>query len=340
MLSTKKRQLRVMNMVIARTPYRISFFGGGSDFKNYYETRGGAVLSATIDKYCYVTTRRMPQFFGYNSQFTYSKIERFNTADEVEHPLVRNALKMLNTQNIQIAYDSDLPARSGIGSSSAFAVGLLNGLRTLEGVSPTKKELAQQAIYLERELCNEAGGIQDQISTAYGGINKISFSSDGFEVNQIKFPTERKLALNGNLLLFFTGFQRNSYDISQKQDSRTGQNIAVLDEMVELVDAGVSILTEGDDLNDFGRLLDYSWKLKKSLADEITTDEINAMYEKAKRAGALGGKLLGAGGGGFMLLYVEPYKQQSVKNALSDFLQIPFRFESSGTSIIYKGSGD
>lgn len=327
-------------MVISRTPYRISFLGGGSDFKSYYEKYGGAVLSATFDKYCYVTARNMPQFFGFKNQLTYSKIERFNSADELEHPLVRETLKYLKADRIQITYDADLPARSGIGSSSSFAVGLLNSIHTLHGESLDKRTLAEQAILLERELCREAGGIQDQIAAAYGGFNKISFSADGFKVEPIKLATERKMSLNGNLLLFFTGFQRKSYDISEKQDKRTGENLSALSEMVSLVDEGINILTGERDLDDFGRLLDYSWKLKTTLAEDITNPEISDIYDKAKLSGAVGGKLLGAGGGGFMLLYVEPHKQHSVKKALSALRRIPFRFDASGTSIIYRGSDD
>lgn len=328
-------------MIITRTPYRISFFGGGSDYKAYYENYGGSVLSASFNKYCYVTVRHYPQIFGFRgskNQLTYSRIERFDSADEVEHPLVREMLKFLNTQNIQINYDADLPANSGLGSSSAFAVGLLKALYSLEGIKTEKRRLAEEAIYLEREMCREAGGIQDQIAVAYGGFNRISFSADGFEVNPVAVSMEKLDTLSRNLVLVFTGFQRYSNDIAGAQEKKIGLNIPRISEMVKLVSEGERILLSDGDIDDFGRLLDYTWQLKKSLSDGIATPQIDELYDTARAKGALGGKLLGAGGGGFLLLYIPPERREAVLSSFNRVACIPVRFENSGASVLYSNN--
>ena len=322
-------------MLIVQTPLRMSFFGGGTDIPEYYEEYGGKVLSTTFDKYCYHTVRFFPQFFPYKNQFTYSRIERFEKADEVEHPAVREILKFLDIDKIQITYDADLPARSGLGTSSSFTVGLLNGLHSLRGEFVDKMTLAKEAIYVERTLCKEEGGVQDQLAASFGGLNKMSFTGDGFEVNPVVVNAQRKKQLNENLMLFFTGFVRFSGDVMCEQVKKAKKNASDLAEMVKMVDEGERILTGNGDLNDFGRLIDYGWQLKRSLASNVTNDTIDALYDKAKSAGAIGGKLLGAGAGGFILLYVEPEKQQSVREALSELLCIPFEFENSGTKVIY-----
>lgn len=324
-------------MVISRTPYRISFFGGGTDYKSYYDNYGGSVLSVTFDKYCYVTVRDYPQFFGYENMLTYSKIERFNNPDELSHPLVREVMKYLNVQNIQIAYDADLPARSGIGSSSAFAVGLLNSIYFLRGKRKDSFSLANEAIYVERNLCCEAGGIQDQIAVSYGGLNRIDFNDKGFELTKLQIQKEQAQNFNEHLMLFFTGFQRISNDIAKDQETRISLNLDILHEMKSFVAEGEKILKGKAELNDFGLLLDHSWKLKRGLSNGVSTLIIDSIYEDAKRAGAIGGKLLGSGGGGFMLLFVEPDKQNNVKKALSKILHVPFRFEYGGAKIIYEG---
>lgn len=313
----------------------MSFFGGGTDIPEYYEEFGGKVLSTTFDKYCYHTVRYFPQFFPYKNQFTYSKIERFEKADEVEHPAVREILKYLDMDKIQITYDADLPARSGLGTSSSFTVGLLNGLHSLRGEFVDKMTLAKEAIYVERTLCKEEGGVQDQLAASFGGLNKMCFTGDGFEVIPVVIKAQRKKQLNENLMLFFTGFVRYSGDVMCEQVKKAKKNARDLAEMVKMVDEGERILTSNGDLNDFGRLIDYGWQLKRSLASNVTNDTIDALYDKAKAAGAIGGKLLGAGAGGFILLYVEPEKQDRVREALSELMCIPFEFENSGTKVIY-----
>lgn len=313
----------------------MSFFGGGTDFSEYFEKYGGSVLSATFDKYCFVTVRDFPPFFDHKNQLTYSKIERFDSPDELSHPLVREALKYLHENGIQISYDADLPARTGIGSSSSFAVGLLNSIHTLRGKYTDKKQLATEAILLERVLCKEYGGIQDQIAAAYGGLNRIDFNKDGFQVSPISISEERLEKLNSNLLLFFSGQSRFSSEIAKEQTSRTAENTETLHKMKALVDEGEKILCSKSSLDDFGELLDYSWKMKTTLANNITNDEINAFYETALKNGALGGKLLGAGGGGFILLYVPEKYQSKVKTALEKYMYVPFRFENDGSRILY-----
>lgn len=324
-------------MFTTRTPFRMSFLGGGTDFPAYFNEYGGCVLSATFNKYSYVTVRNLPALFDYKNQFTYSKIERFNSPDELEHPLVREALKYMNIDRIQIAYDADLPARSGIGSSSSFAVGLLNELHMLKGEQLGKMELAKEAIYLERELCKEAGGVQDQLAVAFGGLNRIDFTADGYAVNPIEISKERKEAFNKNLLLVFTGFSHFSGEVAVTQQNNIPQKIAELNEMKGLVAEGEKILTAGADLDEFGRLLDYTWQLKRTLSDRISTREIDEIYASAKKAGAVGGKILGAGSGGFMLLYVPEDRQQNVLRLFEPSKIIPFEFEEDGTKLIYGG---
>ena len=313
----------------------MSFFGGGTDFSQYYESFGGSVLSATFDKYCFVTVRDFPPFFSHRNQLTYSKIERFDSPDELSHPLVREALRYLHEDGIQISYDADLPARTGIGSSSSFAVGLLNSIHTMRGRYCDKNMLANEAIYLERILLREHGGIQDQIAAAYGGFNRIDFNKDGFSVRPVPISDERLSELNSRLMLFFSGQSRFSGEIAKSQTDRLPENIETLHRMKKLADEGEKILTSSSSLDSFGELLDYSWKLKTTLADNITTDEINTLYETALKNGAVGGKLLGAGGGGFILLYVPEKYQSKIRTALDKYMFVPFSFENEGTKILY-----
>ena len=322
-------------MVITQTPFRMSFFGGGTDYEGFYKEHGGAVISTTFNKYCYVTIRNLPRFFEYQSQLVYSVIERVKSEEEIKHPLMKNAMKYLDMHNLHIIYDADLPARSGLGTSSSFAVGMLNAMYALKGKYVDKTKLAKDAIYLERTLCKESGGIQDQIAAAFGGLNRLNFNADGFTVNPIIISKERRRLLNDNLMLFFTGFTRYSHEVASSQVKATKDKTAQLKEMLSLVDDAEKILVSGSDLNEFGRLLDYTWKLKRGITSSITTDSIDSMYQKAVDVGALGGKLLGAGGGGFFVFYVERDKQQSVKNALKDFMYVPFEFENEGTKINY-----
>ncbi|MBQ7639234.1 MAG: kinase [Clostridia bacterium] len=322
-------------MLITRTPFRMSFFGGGTDYYDYYSKYGGSVLSTTIDKYCYLSIRPLPPFFDYKSQLTYSVIERFNTADEVRHPLVRAALKYIPTERVQIAYDADLPASSGIGSSSAFAVGLVQGLRALKNEFPDKMELAKEAIHLERDLCEEAGGVQDQLAASFGGFNRMDFSSEGFKVTPVEASAERLGLLKENLILMFTGFTHFSGAVAAEQTKNIPSTLKQLDEMKCMVDVAQGILRSGD-LDDFGRLLHHTWELKRTLSNRITNYDIDLLYNRLKNAGALGGKLLGAGSGGFMLLYVPRDRHERLKEEFSDFRFIPFAFENTGTQIIYK----
>ena len=320
-------------MLITRTPFRVSFFGGGTDYYEYFSEFGGSVLSTTIDKYCYLTIRKLPPFFEHKNQLTYSKIERFNETDEIQHPLVKAALEYMPTDRIQISYDADLPACSGIGSSSSFAVGLLQSLHALKDEYPDKMVLAKEAIHLERVMCNEGGGVQDQVAAAFGGLNRIDFTKDGYTVTPVEISKERLDEFQSNLILLFTGFTRYSGIIAAEQQKSIPVTLNQLHEMKELVDKAENILKNGD-LDDFGRLLDHTWQLKRSLSDYISNSEIDEMYAKAKANGALGGKILGAGGGGFMLLYVPKENQAKLIESFSDLKIIPFKFENEGTKII------
>ncbi len=324
-------------MVITQAPFRMSFFGGGTDFPAFYQEHGGKVISTSINKYCYVHIRHLPPFFEYNNEITYSKRERVLSVEEIEHPAIREAMKFLDMRELTLTYDADLPARSGLGTSSSFAVAMLLGFYALKGKYVDKKRLAEEAIHLERELCGESGGVQDQIAASYGGLNKITFSKDGFEVNPIVIYNERKERLNENLMLFFTGFSRFSFTIQQEHEKAIHSKERQLLEMLSLVDRAEEILTGGD-LDEFGRLLDHTWQLKRGVNSAVSTDAIDQAYSAARKAGALGGKLLGAGGGGFLLLYVRPEKQASVRRALHDLKEIPFRFENGGARILYYSS--
>lgn len=323
-------------MIITRTPMRISFFGGGTDFPEFYNEYGGSVLSTTFDKYCYVNIRHLPRFFEYTSEFCYSKLERVKNTEEIQHPLIREAMQWFDMREIRLSYEADLPARTGLATSSSFAVGMLSAFHAMKGQYAGKKQLADEAIYLERELCREAGGWQDQIAVSYGGLNRIVFSGEGYDVNPVIIHPDRKRELNGNLMLFFTGFSRNSFDIQNKTRKSLKNKTADLLEMKQMVDEATVILSDKKrNLREFGELLGESWKLKRGINLEISTDYVDQMYQAARNAGAVGGKLLGAGGGGFMLFYVEKERQHAVKEALAQSLYVPFEFEDKGTDIIY-----
>lgn len=323
-------------MIITQTPFRMSFFGGGTDLESYFKDNKGAVISTTFDKYCYVNVRHLPRFFEYSTELSYSKTERVTSIDDIQHPAIRNAMKMLKMEEIRLTYEADLPARSGLGTSSSFAVGMLNAFYALKGIYADKKKLADEAIYLERVLCNEAGGWQDQIAASFGGFNRIDFSEDGYEVTPLIISPKRKRNLNDNLMMFFTGFTRFSSDVQKANALDKKDKVKQLQEMYSLVSEAQSVLTDGNrDLNDFGKLLDVTWKLKRSTGSAVTTSSIDVLYDKGINAGALGGKLLGAGGGGFLVFYVPKKKQPSVREAMKDLLYIPFEFENGGTRVIY-----
>lgn len=323
-------------MIITKTPFRMSFFGGGTDMENFFRENGGAVLSSTFDKYCYVNVRHLPRFFDYSTELSYSRTERVMSIEDIQHPAIRNAMKMLDMQEIRLTYEADLPARSGLGTSSSFAVGMLNAFYALKGKYADKRKLADEAIYLERVLCNEAGGWQDQIAASYGGFNRINFDPDGYEVLPVIISPERKKQLNKNLLMFFTGFTRFSSEVQKANNISAADKNAQLKEMLGLVDDAEKVLTDKDtDLDDFGRLLDHTWKLKKQTGAKISTNSIDEYYDRGIKGGALGGKLLGAGGGGFLVFYVQPEKQEAVREAMKDLMYIPFEFENGGTRVIH-----
>lgn len=323
-------------MIITQTPFRMSFFGGGTDVESFFKVYGGSVLSSTFDKYCYVTVRHLPRFFDFTTHLTYSKMEFVNKIEDIEHPAIRNAMKMLDMHELRLTYDADLPARSGLGTSSSFAVGMLNAFYALKGKYADKRKLADDAIYLERVLCNEAGGWQDQIAAAFGGFNRINFNSKGYEVLPVIISPERKRELNENLMLFFTGFTRFSSDVQNANALENPDKISQLKEMLSLVDDAERILVnKHSDLDDFGRLLDVTWKLKRKTGSAVSTNNIDALYAKGIKAGALGGKLLGAGGGGFLIFYVQKEYQEKVREAMKDLMYIPFTFEDGGTMVIH-----
>lgn len=323
-------------MIITKTPFRMSFFGGGTDMESFFMENGGAVLSTTFDKYCYVNVRHLPRFFDYSTELSYAKIERVTDVNDIQHPAIREAMKMLDMHEIRLTYEADLPARSGLGTSSSFAVGMINAFYALKGKYADKKKLADAAIYLERELCKEAGGWQDQIAASYGGFNRINFNSDGYEVLPLIINTERKRQLNNNLMMFFTGFTRFSSDVQKANASNKADKVNQLKEMLALVDEAEKVLVDKQsDLDEFGRLLDHTWRIKRKTGNTVSTNSIDELYDKGLKAGALGGKLLGAGGGGFLVFYVEPDKQEKVKKAMEDLLYIPFEFEDGGTRVIH-----
>lgn len=318
----------------------MSFFGGGTDMPEFFLENGGAVISSTFDKYCYVTVRKLPPFFDYKTELSYSRIERVEDPSQLEHPAVRNACLMTGMKDLRITYEADLPARSGLGTSSSFAVGLLNALHTLKGEETGKKALADEAIYLERVLCSEEGGWQDQIAASFGGFNKITFDNGNgegrYSVSRIEMSSERKQLLNSNLLMFFTGFTRLSSDIQKANKGGGEEKKARLLSMLELTKEAENVLTnEKRDISDFGRLLNETWMLKRGTGKSVTTQGIDEIYEKGIKAGALGGKLLGAGGGGFMVFYAEPGCHESIKKAMDGLMYIPFRFEDDGTRVLY-----
>lgn len=323
-------------MIITKTPFRMSFFGGGTDIESFFREHGGAVISTTFDKYCYVIVRHLPRFFDYKTHLTYSKMEYVSQYEEINHPAIREAMRMLDIHEIHLTYDADLPARSGLGTSSSFAVGMLNAFYCLKGKYVDKRKLADDAIYLERNACHEAGGWQDQIAASYGGFNRINFSSEGYDVAPVIISPDRKKQLEENLLMFFTGFVRYSSEVQEKNASSSIDKTKKLKRMLDLVDQAEMILVDQNrDLDEFGSLLDASWKMKRETGSSVSTDEIDRLYDAGMHAGAIGGKLLGAGGGGFLIFYVPKERQDAVREAMKNLLYIPFHFEDTGTQVIH-----
>ena len=337
-------------MIISKTPFRISFFGGGTDFPEFFNEFNGKVISTTIDKYCYVNVRKLPQFFDYTDEIIYSKVEQVKDIEEINHPMVKNCLKLVDIKNIKVYYDADLPARTGLGTSSSFAVGLINCLlrlkndeifkivNTNDGMYKYKEKLTNMAIHVERDMCNEAGGIQDQIAASFGNFNIIYMGKEynsKYTVKKIPISYEDKIAFNDNLMLFFTGISRNSFEIQSKTLGQININVNKLLEMNKLVDEAYESLVSKD-FDSFGKLLDYTWQLKRGLNNNISNNTIDNIYNEAKDVGAYGGKLLGAGGGGFMLFYIKKELQDKLRGRLKNLLEIPFKFDEEGSKIIYK----
>ena len=314
----------------------MSFFGGGTDMPSFFNKYGGAVISTTFDKYAYVNVRHLPPFMPYYSELCYSRFERVNSIGEIEHPAIREAMRMLDIHEIRLTYEGDLPARTGLGTSSTFAVGMLNAFYALKGKQVGKRKLAEDAIYLERELCKESGGWQDQVAAAFGGLNRIDFANNEFKVTPIVIHPDRKKLLNESLMLFYTGVTRFSAEVQKDTMSNQQDKIVQLKEMLSLVDDAQTILeNKHSDFNDFGRLLDHTWRLKRKTGGKISNGSIDELYERGLKAGALGGKLLGAGGGGFLLFYIEPDKKEALLKEFDDLMQVPFQFENEGTSMVY-----
>jgi D-glycero-alpha-D-manno-heptose-7-phosphate kinase len=327
-------------MIISKTPLRISFFGGGTDFEQYFLKKGGAVLSVTINKYVYVNYRSLPKFFDFRSKIIYSKIEKVKHIRDIEHPLVRECLVESGCHDVHLVYDSDLPARSGLGSSSSFAVGLYHAILSNNNQKLTKKDLADKAIRLERKVLKEPGGYQDQIAVAFGGLNKITFSKNGYELEKINIPKSRLNELNSHLMLFFTGITRYASEIEESKIENIELKMLLLDKIKSYVDEGINVLMTSHNIDRFGELLELTWNIKKDLSPQVTNNHINTLYKRAKDAGAIGGKLLGAGGGGFLLIFAKPNVQNKVKKELGELLQVPFRFEDEGTKIIFSNNND
>lgn len=327
-------------MIISRTPFRVSFFGGGTDYPVWYRENGGAVLGATMNKYCYITCRYLPPFFEHKHRVVWSQTELVQDIDEIRHPSVREALRFMNIANgVEIHHDGDLPARGGLGSSSSFTVGLLHALYALKGIMPSKMQLARDAIYVEQEMIKENVGSQDQILTAFGGFNRIDMCGEhDIQVRPITVGREKLEILQDHLMLFYTGFSRTASDIAAEQIRETARKKQELSEMYRMVDEAINILN-GDDILQFGKLLHESWQLKRSLTSKISTAYIDYLYESATRAGAVGGKILGAGGAGFALFFIRPELQARAKESLHGLLHIPFQFENSGSQIIFHEPG-
>jgi D-glycero-alpha-D-manno-heptose-7-phosphate kinase len=326
-------------MIISRTPFRISFFGGGTDYPAWYRQHGGAVLAATINKYCYLTCRYLPPFFEHRIRIVYSKMETCLKLDEIVHPSVRETLRYLKMdRNIEIHHDGDLPGRSGMGSSSAFTVGLLHALYALKGRIAGKRLLAEESLHLEQEILKEAVGSQDQVSAAYGGVNRINFLPSGdFSVRPMTLAPERLEELNSHLMLFYTGIKRTASEIASSYGTKAAvdERAALLRRMREYVDLSCEILGGKADLAAFGELLHQAWRAKRALSEKVSNNQVDALYEEARAAGATGGKLLGAGGGGFVLFFAPPSRQAKIKKRLNRLIFVPFKFEFGGSQIIF-----
>jgi D-glycero-alpha-D-manno-heptose-7-phosphate kinase len=330
-------------VIITRTPYRVSFFGGGTDYPGWFREHGGAVLATAIDKYCYITCRRLPPFFEHKHRIVYSVIESVSSNDDIKHPAVRATLQCENvTEGLEIHHDGDLPARSGLGSSSSFTVGLVHALHALRGAMINKNQLAKIGIHIEQVLLRENVGSQDQIIAAYGGLNYVEFRPDEtFDVTPVIVPQERKAELSAHLMLCFTGFSRLASEVAKSQLENMVAKEQQLKRMRQMVDEGLEIFVNSSvPIEAFGKLLHEAWQNKRSLSNMVTTPEIDQIYEAAREAGAIGGKLLGAGGGGFMLLFAKPEHHAKIRARLKTLIHVPFEFEESGSRVVlYQPNG-
>lgn len=324
-------------MVITRTPYRLSFFGGGTDFPAWYLKHGGSVLSTTIDKYCYLSCRYLPPFFEHKYRLVYSKIESANRIEDIGHPAAREILRWAGIQHgLEIHHDGDLPARSGMGTSSSFTVGLMHALSALKGNIMSKRELALESIRIEQEVLKESVGSQDQVNAAYGGINHITFHVNGqISVHPVTLASDYLEELNSHFILFYTGLKRTSSTITSSYASDMETRKRQLRIMKDLVDESLSLLTQRGEIHGFGELMHEAWETKKSLSASVSNSVVDQMYAEARKAGAIGGKLTGAGGGGFLLLCVPPSKQAKVKEVLKDLIHVPFNFEFAGSQVVF-----
>lgn len=324
-------------MIIVRTPTRISFFGGGTDYPSWYDNHGGAVISATINKYSYITVRELPPFFPYKHRIRYYEQEEVNNLEDIRHPSVRESALFLGyDRGLEVVHNADLPARSGLGSSSTFTVGMLHALHALQGYIPTKRELAKQAIHVEQDRIGESVGSQDQVAAAFGGLNHIRFSSSSFEVEPITISQSRILAMQEHMLLCFTGFARTASEIAVEQISNTESNSKLLEEMSVITSDGLELFRSTDfSMADFGELLRRQWMTKRQLSQSISNRDLDEIYNTGMKAGAYGAKLLGAGGGGFMLFVAPPETHQTIQRALGEKMFVPFRFEGTGSSVVY-----
>lgn len=324
-------------MIITRTPFRISFFGGGTDYPAWYREHGGAVLATAIDKYCYISCRHLPPFFDHRFRIVYSAIENVREVSEIAHPAVREVLAWAGVnEGLEIHHDGDLPARSGLGSSSSFTVGLIHALRALEGRYSSKQELAESAIHVEQNVIKEAVGAQDQTTAAFGGFNKIEFHrDDSLTVAPLIAPPERLASLNDHLILFYTGKSRIAADIAKSKIANLKKKQDSLFRMREMVDEAIQILaSDSTTIEEFGNLLHDSWLLKRELSDRVSTEDIDTAMEAAHDAGAIGGKILGAGGGGFLLVFAQPQHHAAIKDRLRDFVPVQFRFDNTGSKVV------
>lgn len=325
-------------MIISRTPYRVSFFGGGTDYPAWYRDNGGAVLSTAINKYCYITCRYLPPFHSYKHLIRYYRREEAQSVDDIQHPVVRSCLKFMEIdRGVDIVHHGDVPARSGMGSSSTFTVGLLHALYALKHQMPTKRQLASEAIHIEQVELRENVGSQDQTAAAFGGLNRIDFGGQTeFQVRPLILPPLRIEQLQQRIMLFFTGLPRTASEVAREQIQNISQKKVDLKSMVSLVDeAEKALFDTNNDMSQFGKLLHEQWLLKRSMSSQISNEEIDRIYAVGMKAGALGGKLLGAGGGGFMMFFADPEKQSAIREGLAKLLYVPVRLDHLGSQIIY-----